>query len=152
MSGGATFIGMGLDFYEGAKSDRKGYSLLRTLLFLKGGIGLGSGVLTLATTFTYSAPLVARLAGRATAGTAVKAVGERAAAIIGLRILGMAAGSWMTVGLFGIQIIVWFVTPNALQDWIDHSAFGRKRDRNGFKNTVEQDKALHEALVEMGLK
>jgi hypothetical protein len=48
-----------------------------------------AGGLTLAVTFTftYAAPLVARLTGCAGAGAAIEAVGARAASIIGLRIV-----------------------------------------------------------------
>jgi hypothetical protein len=86
------------------------------------------------------------------AGTAVRAVGARAAAIIGFRILGMAAGGWITVGAFGIQVIIWLVTPNALEDWLDHSAFGVKRKTGGYETTEEQDKKFAEVMVEMGLQ
>lgn len=71
---------------------------------------------------------------------------------IGLRILGMAAGGWITVGLFGIQVVIWIVTPNAIEDWIDHSAFGKKRSTGGYKTVKEQDEKLLAALVEMGFQ
>lgn len=64
----------------------------------------------------------------------------------------MAAGGWITFGLFGLQVVIWCVTPNALEDWIDHSAFGSKRGTEGFKSSDEQDKKLNDALLEIGLK
>jgi len=56
------------------------------------------------------------------------------------------------VGAFGVQVIIWCVTPNALEKWVDHSAFGKKRNENGAKTVEEQQKKLEEALVEMGIK
>src|SRR3954468_11137122 len=80
------------------------------------------------------------------AGAAIEAVGARAAAIIGLRILGMAAGGWITVGMLGVQVVIWWISPNAIEDWIDHSAFGKKRSTGGYKTAKEQDEKMKKAL------
>lgn len=152
LSGGATFIGAFLDANDAKKNSNKGNIFLTWLYASKSLGGFVSGGLTLAVAFTYSAPLIGRLTGRAAVGTAVGLAGKRAAAVIGFRILGMAAGSWITFGLFGLQVVIWCVTPNALEDWIDHSAFGSKRGTEGFKSSEEQDKKLSDALLEMGLK
>lgn len=152
LSGGASFIGGLVDFYDATKSREKGYSILTAAYVLKSGAGLTASCLTLAVTFTYAAPLVARLTGRAAMGAAIEAVGVRAAAIIGFRILGMAAGGWITVGTLGIQVIIWIVTPNALQEWVDHCAFGDKRQTGGYKTLKEQEDKLGQALLEMGLR
>jgi hypothetical protein len=108
--------------------------------------------LTLAVTFTYSAPLIARLTVNAAIDIAVRTVGARAAAFIGLRVLGMALGGWIKVGAITIQVVIWWVTPDALEKWLDHSAFGRKRDTGGYKAAEQQAKALQEALAEMGFQ
>ncbi|WP_301539996.1 T6SS effector BTH_I2691 family protein [Ralstonia pickettii] len=152
LSGGATFIGVALDIGDAVKNYDKGYGYLTFFYSAKGLMGLGSGVLTVAVGLTYAAPLVARLTGRVAVGTAVEAVGARAAAFIGLRILGMAAGGWVTVGLIGIQVVIWIITPNALEEWIDHSAFGKKRGTGGYKTAKEQDEKLSDALVKMGFQ
>ncbi|WP_199032830.1 T6SS effector BTH_I2691 family protein [Ralstonia sp. ASV6] len=152
LSGGASVIGGGLDVADAVKNYDKGYGYLTFLYAAKGIVGIGSGFLTWAVTFTYAAPLVARLTGRAAAGVVIEAIGARAAAFVGLRILGMAAGGWVTVGLFGIQVIIWIVTPNAIEIWIDHSAFGKKRKSGGYQTAKEQDEKLSAALVEMGFQ
>ncbi len=152
LSGGASLIASYLDFVDGGKNKDKGYFLLAGLYFSKGLLGLASGGLTLAVAFTYSAPLVGRLTGNAALSTAVRAVGTRAATFIGLRILGMAAGGWITLGIFGVQVIIWQVTPNALEEWIDHSAFGKERNNDGYRSSKEQDEKLGAALNEMGLQ
>ncbi|WP_218508428.1 T6SS effector BTH_I2691 family protein [Variovorax sp. dw_308] len=152
LSGGAAWVGVYLDFEDSKQADAKGYGNLYWLYALKGGLGVANGALTFAVTFTYAAPLVARLTGRAAAGAAIEAVGARAAAIIGLRILGMAAGGWITVGMLGVQVVIWWISPNAIEDWIDHSAFGKKRSTGGYKTAKEQDEKMKKALIEMGLQ
>ncbi|NMV41929.1 hypothetical protein HGR00_28845 [Ralstonia insidiosa] len=152
LSGVASAIGGGLDVSDSIKNFGKGYDRLAYFYLFKGGVGIGSGVLTWAVTYTYAAPLVARLTGRAAAGAAVEAIGARAAAFIGLRILGMAVGGWITVGLFGLQVVIWVITPNAIEDWVDHSAFGKERKTGGYRTAKEQDEKLSAALVEMGFK
>jgi hypothetical protein len=87
----------------------------------------------------------------ATAESVATVVGGRTAAVIGLRILGMTLSGWLTVGTFGLQVIIWIVTPDALEKWIDHSAFGKKRDTDGYKTAQQQEECLKNALVEMGL-
>jgi len=152
MSGIASFIGGGLDLMDGKKANAKGYDMLATLYVGKAMAGIGSGLLTLAVTFTYAAPLVGRLTGRAAAGAAVEAVSARAAAVIGFRILGMALGGWITLGTLVVQVVIWQITPDALEQWADHTAFGKRRKTNGYKTSKEQDEKLEEALVEMGFQ
>jgi len=106
--------------------------------------------LTAATTFTYAAPLIGRLTGSQVAAGAARAVGARAAAIIGVRILFMSAGAWLTVGAFGIQCFIWIITDNALEDWTERSAFG-KNTKNRFGSPQSQRQGLEQALIEVGL-
>lgn len=156
LSGAASFIGGVLDFVDAGKAREKGYSALRMLYLLKASSSVVAGLLTLAVTFTYASPLVKRLAGqalgRAVTGAAINAAGKAAAAVIGFRILGMAVGGWITVGTLGIQVIIWIITPNALQDWVDHCAFGMRRKTGGYANAKEQEEKLGQVLVEMGLQ
>jgi hypothetical protein len=61
---------------DAGKNFGKGYDLLFIMCSIKGLAGIASGVITLAVTFTYAAPLVARLTGRAAAGAAIEAAGS----------------------------------------------------------------------------
>ncbi|MEJ8846203.1 T6SS effector BTH_I2691 family protein [Variovorax rhizosphaerae] len=153
LSGGASLLGAWIDLVDTGKSIDNGYNYLASFYAAKAFLGVGAGALTFAVTFTYAAPLVARLTGRAAVGVTIEVVvGTRAAAIIGLRIVGMAAGAWITVGMFGLQLVIWLITPNAIEDWIDHSAFGKRRATGGYKTAKEQDGKLSEALIGMGLQ
>lgn len=155
LSGGASLIVAWLDFADAGKSRSDGYSAISVLYFVKGIVGVATGSLTLAVSYTYAAGAIGRLTGRTiatvTAEGVVTVVGERAAAVLALRILGMALGGWATVGLFGLQVVIWIITPDALDKWIDHSAFGKKRDMGGYRDAKEQEKHLKGALIEMGL-
>lgn len=152
LGGGASFVGGIVDLMEAGNSDKKGYSGLYYLYAIKSFSGFVSGGLTFAVAFTYAAPLVSRLTGRAAVGATINTAGKRAAAVIGFRILGMAAGGWITAGMLGVQVIIWVVTPDALEDWLDHSAFGSKRTSDGYKTAQEQEEKLSQALVEMGFQ
>ena len=150
LSGAATAITVGIDLSEVVKAKKSGEEVLRKLYLAKvilGGTNLG---LTVATTFTYAAPLIGRLTGSPVTAGAARAVGARAAAVIGMRILFMSAGAWLTAGTFAIQGFIWIITDNALEDWAERSAFG-KNTKNRFGSPQSQKQGLEQALVEVGL-
>ncbi len=152
LSGAASFIGAGLDIWDAKKANDKGQSGIAVLFAIKatlGGLGVG---FTAATTFTYAAPLIGRLTGSHAAAGAARAVGARAAAIIGARILCMGLGAWVTVGTIVVQGLIWVFTPNALNQWASLCAFGKDRKTSdGYSSTKTQNKALFDALIEVGV-
>ncbi|MEO6856153.1 MAG: T6SS effector BTH_I2691 family protein, partial [Rhodoferax sp.] len=152
LSAGATAIGVGLDVLDAGKSLKKDQIAMFLLFSTKavlGGIGAG---LTVATTFTYAAPLIERLTGRVAAGVAVRAISGAAAEIIATRILFMAAGTWITVGVFGIQVFIWIISDDKLQEWCSLCVFGTKRTApDAYKSAKQQQEKLQYALVEVGL-
>jgi len=152
LSGGATMIGGWADVVEAGENDKTGYGMLTRLFYTKGVLGLAFGTLTVASTLTYIGPLLARLTGRVALGTVVKEIGMRAAALLGARVLGMTLGAEITLVLFSLQVIIWQVTPNAIEKWIDHCAFGTKRSTGGFTTSEEQDEQLQAAMNEMSLQ
>ena len=114
MSGAATGIVVMLDVMDAEKNFGQGKDIVGWLYTVKAFAGIANISLTAATTFTYAAPLIGRLTGSQVAAGAARAVGARAAAIIGVRILFMSAGAWLTVGAFGIQCFIWIITDDAL--------------------------------------
>ncbi len=111
---------------------------------------------TIAATFTYSAPLIerlwSRLFGKQIVLGAAREVGKHAAKIIGMRILFMSTGAWITLGTFTIQVFVWQFSDDALENWLSLSAFGKNRDASKAYSTAEiQFQALESALNEVGL-
>lgn len=149
LSAGATAIGVYLDVKDANKSGQEGRALLQKLYFAKVLLGSVNLALIGATTFTYSAPVIGRLTGSPVAAGAARAVGARAAAIIGARILFMSAGLWITVGTFGIQVFIWVFTDDELQYWCERCAFGMKRDKSWIPK--RQDEELFKALQAVGV-
>lgn len=153
LSSTAAAITVGLDWQAATKSNTQGQSSLAMLYRMKsvvGGIGVG---LTLATTFTYSAPLISSLTGSAEVGAAARVIGQRAAAVIATRILFMAAGGWITVIGFGIQILIWAFNKDELQVWCGLCIFGENIDAKGaYKSAKEQASALENVLIQMGMQ
>lgn len=149
LSVGATAVGVWFDVSATEKSrDRQQY-LLATLYGLKALLGVASIGLTAATSFTYAAPLIGRLTGRAVYAGAARAVGARAAAIIATRILFMSAGAWITVGAFTIQVFIWAYTDDDLQSWCERCGLGKKRDTSW--TASKQTSELTEALKAVGV-
>ena len=149
LSAGATAIGVGLDWWDAKKAteaDRYGLAILYASKVVLGSTNLA---LIGATTFTYSAPLIGRLTGSPIAAGAARAVGARAAAIIGARILFMSAGLWLTVGTFAIQVFIWVFTDDDLQYWCERCAFGRARDKSWIPKRQEDE--FFKALQAVGV-
>ncbi|MFL6673817.1 MAG: T6SS effector BTH_I2691 family protein [Massilia sp.] len=148
----ASAIGAVLDMREAMKAYGKGNMGFAGAYLIKGMVGLANAGLTSAATFTYAAPLIGRLTGNAALGTAARVAGTRAAAVIGFRILLMSTGAWVTVVVFGIQIFIWVISDDALEEWCSLSVFGNNRkSRDAYRTSKTQDRALGKALLEIGL-
>jgi hypothetical protein len=152
LSSAAILVFVVIDSNEAIKADKKNQTGLAFLYQSKVVVGAASLGLTVATTFTYSAPMIGRLTGNAALGSAARAVGARAAAIIGARILFMATGTWITVGLFGIQVFIWVITDDGLQNWCSLCVFGKNRSASdGYRTALQHTEALQKALIEIGI-
>jgi hypothetical protein len=148
----ASIITAVLDLKDAKKFENRGENTLKWVCTLKGFLGLANGGLTVAVTFTYAAPMIGRLTGNAALGAATRAVGTRAAAMIGARILFMSAGAWATVAMFGLQTLIWVMVDDDLQEWCERCAFGKQRNGpGGYLNVKYQDEGLRKALKEMGI-
>jgi hypothetical protein len=149
LAGGASFVGALLDLVDGRKELAKKHYGLMSLYLLKSFLGFASTFATGLTAFTYAAPLVQRLTGRAAAGATMRVVGARAAAIVGARILFMSVGAWITLGTFAVQALIWMFTDDALESWCEECAFGAKRNQGWATNPTQQMSALDKALIEV---
>jgi hypothetical protein len=131
------------------KNRERGQYLLYWLYLGKSGLGVLNATLSVAATFTYSAPTIGRLMGNPVYEGTARAVGERAAAIIARRILFMSVGTLITIGVFTIQVFIWVFTPNQLKSWCDACAFGKKRDKTW--TVKKQSEELTKALKDVGV-
>lgn len=125
---------------------------MKRLYGVKIFIGGASVLSTIASSFTYAAPLIVRLSGSTAVASAAMVVGERAKAIIAARILFMATGAWLTVIAFGIQVLIWIFNKNELQTWCSLCPFGTAGTSNAaYKSMLEQASAMQKVLIEMGM-
>jgi hypothetical protein len=149
----ASMIGAVLDIRDAAKFYGKGNSAIALVYGLKAAAGITNAGLTIAATFSYAAPLIGRLTGNTALSTAARVVGARAAAVIGFRILIMSAGAWLTILAFGIQIFIWIMSDDALEEWCSLCAFGINRDsRDAYRTFKAQIEQLEKAQSEIGLQ
>ena len=153
LSSAASMIGAVLDIRDAAKFYGKGNSPIAFAYALKSAAGIANAGLTIATTFTYAAPLIGRLTGNTALSTTARVVGARAAAVLGFRILLMSAGVWLTVLAFGIQMIIWIISDDALEEWCSLCAFGVNRgSRDAYRTLKQQIEQLKNAQSEIGLQ
>lgn len=152
LSAGATAVGAVLDLNDALKARKSGHTLVMSLYILKSALGTVNVGLTVATTFTYAAPMIEGITGKAAIGTTARIISARAAAILGTRILFMCAGSWMTVGIFSVQVFIWIFSDDELQNWCSLCAFGNNKNAKGAFRTMDiQNFKLQKALLEVGL-
>jgi hypothetical protein len=152
LSAGAAAATIVLDhsaFKKEIANGDKGLIGLYTAKMVFGGANIG---FVAATTFTYAAPLIEKLTGNAAAAAGARAIGTRATAIIAARVLFMAAGAWITVITFGIQILIWVFSKNELQSWCRLCVFGvAKNETAAYKSTADQNAGLEKVLIGMGI-
>jgi hypothetical protein len=147
----ASMIGAFLDIRDAFKFHGKGYTWIAGAYAFKGILSVANSGLTVAATFTYAAPLIGRITGNTTLGVATRVVGARASAVIGFRILFMSAGGWITAVSFGIQILIWIISDDALEEWCSLCIFGQKTNsRDAYRTIKTQADALEKALLEIG--
>ncbi|MFC7421596.1 T6SS effector BTH_I2691 family protein [Iodobacter arcticus] len=146
----AGIIGAIVDVTYMHKNFQKENYFLGFLYLLKALSGGSSALLTGASTFTYAAPIILRVTSNAALAEVTTFLGVRASAIIATRIFFMSVGLWLTVGAFGIQIIIWQVTDDALETWLNLTPFGRKKDDQGaYLDSEEMKHALDNAKKEL---
>lgn len=124
LGGVASVVGAGVDLDSTVSEWRKGHWGIAGLYFLKSFAGATTGLLTFAAAFTYSAGILEKMVGR-TVGKAMYKFGERAGAIIAARIMMLSVGLWLTIGLVVLEVLIWAISDNKLQDWCEQCVFGK---------------------------
>lgn len=161
LSGAASII-MGWTSAERGRSElAEGYSVTASLYYLKGGLGLAAGggfiVSAVSSSYrliqsmgkqTFGRRIVILVVERVGVGVASNAVLRAVMVTVG-RVLLRAAGWQVTVALLVIEGLVWYFTPNAMEKWLDKTAFGDKRV---FDSIDVQQEEFDEMLQEMGFR
>ncbi len=132
------------DFVDSLKKDRYGSALLLAIKTLS---LLSVGVIAVVSATTYSAGLLAKLAGKSALAQGVRVVGSGAIGLIGGRIIAALSGWLFTVGLIALDILIQIITPNAMEEWLDACALGQHPDDDW--DTEQQQKAFDEAIAEV---
>lgn len=169
----AAGVGAALDWGDaGSAADKKRYGIA----FLY-GLNAVIGTVAALSGLSTSAPLLVRIAGRVTGGrlklvllerlgeSVAAAAAERAAIVAGTAVADVAVeragmlalgrallflGTWeIQVVIGGIQVLIWWLSPNDLQDACAKSTFGVSPE---YKTAKQHDEAFQKALVATGLK
>jgi len=149
LSATAGMIGMIVDGIYAYKNFQKDDYPIAFLYIAKAALGGASAALTGASTFTYAAPIILRVTSNVVLAEITTFLGVKASEIIATRIFFMSVGLWLTVGAFGIQIIIWQITDDTLEKWLNLTPFGRKKDEQGaYLDSEEMKHALDNAKKE----
>lgn len=140
LSAGSALIIAGFDLESAIKESEKGEIALGRLYAMKAGLGAISGTATLLTAATYAGPLIERLTGKVATGLVVRTAGTWAAEIIAARIIMMTLGCYITVAVTVLQIVIFYLTPDELEEWCSHCAFGKLRAEMSNAGTVESQR------------
>ena len=147
----ATMIGAIFDFSYAAKNKEYGHDKLATLYGLKVLLGAANIAIVAGTTFSYSAPVIARLtAQEAFYEGAARGLSARAVTVVASRTLIMSLGTWVTVGTLGIQCLIWYYDRQKLRWWCESCAFGKSRKDDWSVTT--QIEVLTDALDALGIR
>ncbi|WP_146744868.1 hypothetical protein [Herbaspirillum rubrisubalbicans] len=140
-----------MDYQEYRISEGKGQHLISLLYKLKIVGGAANLVISLATALTYSAPYLRQVTAKSVLFVTARAV-EKELELIAARGLLMLAGTTLSVGLLALQILIWTLIDDELQDWCSLCPFGEKREaKAAFSSHREQILALNKALSDLRL-
>jgi len=148
----ASVVGATLDGVEAAgRVTRRQYSLF-VLYFIKSGLGFAAASGAIISAIATSAPLL-RIAGRRLGLNvmviAVDGIASRVAIASFARILGLLVGWEIAIVLVGIQLLVWYFTPDALEEWCETSAFGRQTFGIALEDPKKQEEVFIAALADV---
>ncbi|CUI96653.1 hypothetical protein O9570_23630 [Achromobacter xylosoxidans] len=148
----ASFIGASLDLSEAAdRREKKQYALV-ALLFVKAGLGFVATGAAVISAIATSAPLlkiVGRRLGLRVMVVAVDGIASRVAIASVARVLGLLVGWEIAVVLIAVQLLVWYFTPDALEEWCETSAFGRRTFGKPQDDPKKQEEEFLAALADV---
>lgn len=152
LGAGASFIGASIDFNEAMERREKKQYTLMVLVGIKSAIGFvagGAAVITAISTSASLLKIVGRRAGMNVMVVAVDVVASRMAIASFARVLGILVGWEIAIVLVGIQLLVWYFTPNALEEWCETSAFGRRTFGKPQDEPKKQEEGFVAALADV---
>jgi len=150
MAVGATWIGSFFDLKDMLSEGDKGRTAMATLYAIKSFAGFGLGVVSLAASATYAPSLVHRILIKQVSEAAINRISERASKLLLARMLGAAAGTWITLGLISIQLAIITLDDDALEKWCKNCPFGIDASGNdAHKSTEAMNSSLESAIYDV---
>ncbi|MCY1535375.1 hypothetical protein D9M68_707760 [compost metagenome] len=152
LGAGASFIGASIDLNEAAERREKKQYKLMVLVGIKAGLGFTAAGAAVITAIATSAPLlkiVGRRVGMNVVVVAVDGIASRVAVASIARVLGVLVGWEIALVLVGIQLLVWYFTPDALEEWCETSAFGRRTFGTPLDDPKKQEEGFIAALADV---
>ena len=161
LSGTASIVMGWADLGSADEEWSDGYRLTGFLYFVKGLVSIGAGGGFIVSALSSSYRLIQSM-GKRTFGSriliviieqvgvgAARNVAARAVLMTVGRVLLRVAGWKVTVALFAIEGLIWYITPNAMEKWLDNTAFGGKHN---FGSVEQQQEEFDGMLEEMGFR
>jgi hypothetical protein len=145
----------GFDAFDNCQIDAIGIYAAKTVT------GAAAGVATLIDATSTAAPLLKKLAkryGTVVVIEAVETATKRVIALAALRAVAMLTGWEVTVGLFVLQQMADWLTPDELESWCSRCAFGTRQetilrvtDHNveRYSDHSQQEKAFIDAMAKL---
>lgn len=152
LGGIASIVGAGIDASAFAQNFRERRYAVGALYLVKTVLGVAAFGATAITAIATSAPLLKRVAGRAGVEIvvlAVERVSAQVAAATVARVLGFLVGWEIALILVAIQLLVWYFTPSALEEWCETGAFGRQRFGTPVTDPKKQEETFVAALADV---
>ena len=141
----SNLVGVYQDTVSFDDANKKGQTATKYLYAAKSFLGATGVMVSLASTFTYSAPVIMRVSGSVALSETATVIGTRATAILATRIIFMTVGSWISLIVFAIQGILWVIQKNDLEIWISMTPFGVDHDNSKApKNAIELEKSFQD--------
>lgn len=143
---------MVFDFQDMQKAGSRDQAGIYMLYVAKIIFGVANILATGVSAFTYAAPVILRLGGRATVAEALDLAATRAASVIACRILFMSAGMWIGALVFVVQVAIWVLSDDDLETWCTLCVFGTKKGAQAaYKDAAKQRDELGKALISVGV-
>lgn len=152
LGAGAAFIGASIDFNDAVERREKKQYKLMVLVGIKSALGFTAAGAAVITAIATSAPLlkiVGRRLGMNVVVVAVDGIASRVAVASVARVLGLLVGWEIAIVLVGIQLLVWYFTPDALEEWCETSAFGRRTFGTPLDEPKKQEEGFIAALADV---
>lgn len=151
VSAGAGVLSARIDVNSFNKQWNKERYAVSVLYLTRSGLNVLSSASGLLTALTYSTPAMEVFVNTKLADLLVNRIAKRE--VVGLlartmlfRAVAMGAGIYISLAILAISALIYFLEDDDMEEWIDKSAFGRKRVTDYKDRQQLQQEAFEQAL------